>query len=50
VIAYTAFSVPAVIAGFAATSFGLRPVALVYGIAVAVLGALALAARRLRSR
>ena len=50
VIAYTAFSVPAVIAGFAATSFGLHPVALVYGLAVAVLGALALGAQQLRKR
>jgi hypothetical protein len=50
VIAYTAFSVPAVIAGFAATSVGLHPVALVYGSAVAVLGALALAAQQLRKR
>jgi hypothetical protein len=50
VIAYTAFSVPAVIAGFAATSFGLHPVALVYGIAVAALGAVALAAQQLRKR
>ncbi|WP_030440595.1 MFS transporter [Actinoplanes subtropicus] len=50
VIAYTAFSVPAVIAGFAATSFGLHPVALVYGVSVAVLGALALIAQRLRTR
>jgi len=50
VIAYTAFSVPAVIAGFAATSYGLHPTALVYGSAVAVLGALALAAQQLRKR
>jgi len=50
VIAYTAFSVPAVIAGFAATSYGLHPTALVYGSAVAVFGALALAAQQLRKR
>jgi hypothetical protein len=48
VIAYTAFSVPAVIAGFAATSAGLHPTALVYGSVVAVLGAVALAAQHLR--
>jgi hypothetical protein len=48
VIAYTAFSIPAVIAGFAATSFGLHPTALVYGTVVAVLGAVAVAAQRLR--
>jgi MFS family permease len=50
VIAYIAFSIPAVIAGFAATSAGLRDTALVYGIVVAVLGAMALAAQRLRMR
>ncbi|MFF5297002.1 MFS transporter [Paractinoplanes globisporus] len=50
VIAYTAFSVPAVIAGFAATSFGLHPTALVYGIAVAVLGATALVVQQVRKR
>ena len=50
VIAYTAFSIPAVIAGFAATSYGLHPTALVYGIAVAVLGAGALTVQRLRAR
>jgi hypothetical protein len=41
VMAYTAFSVPAVAAGFASTSFGLRPTTLVYGIVVVVLGAAA---------
>lgn len=50
VIAYTAFSVPAVIAGFAATSFGLHPTALVYGVVVALLGAMALGAQQLRKR
>ncbi|MFI5894450.1 MFS transporter [Actinoplanes sp. NPDC051513] len=50
VIAYTAFSLPAVVAGFAATSFGLHPTALVYGIVVAALGAIALGAQRLRKR
>jgi MFS family permease len=48
VIAYTAFSVPAVIAGFAATSAGLHPTALVYGSVVAVFGAAALVAQRVR--
>ncbi len=48
VIAYTAFSVPAVIAGLAATSAGLHETALIYGSAVAVLGAAALLAQRLR--
>ncbi|TDC79078.1 MFS transporter [Streptomyces hainanensis] len=50
VIAYLAFSLPAVIAGFAATSAGLRPTALAYGLTVVALGALALAAQRLRAR
>jgi len=48
VIAYAAFSVPAVIAGLAATSAGLHATALVYGCAVAALGAAALLAQRLR--
>ena len=48
VIAYLAFSVPAVIAGVSATSAGLHATALVYGSAVAVLGALALLAQRRR--
>jgi MFS family permease len=50
VISYLAFSVPAVIAGFSATSYGLHVTALVYGVVVAVLGALALGAQRLRTR
>ncbi|GIE07201.1 MFS transporter [Paractinoplanes durhamensis] len=49
-IAYTAFSVPAVIAGFAATSVGLHRTTLIYGLVVAVLAATALTAQRLRSR
>jgi MFS family permease len=49
VIAYVAFSIPAVIAGVAATSAGLHATALVYGSAVAVLGAIALIAQRRRS-
>jgi MFS family permease len=47
-IAYVAFSLPAVIAGLAATSVGLHTTALVYGLAVVVLGAVALTAQRLR--
>ena len=49
VIAYLAFSVPAVIAGFAANEVSLHVTALVYGVVVAVLGAAALVAQRLRS-
>jgi hypothetical protein len=47
VIAYLAFSLPAVAAGFASTSFGLHPAMLVYS--VAALGLLALAAQGIRS-
>jgi hypothetical protein len=50
VIAYLAFSVPAVIAGFAATSAGLHDTALIYGVVVGLLGAAALVAQRLRQR
>ncbi|WP_250002387.1 MFS transporter [Actinoplanes sp. M2I2] len=50
VIAYVAFSVPAVIAGVAATSAGLHDTALVYGVVVALLGGAALVAQRLRRR
>jgi hypothetical protein len=50
VIAYLAFSLPAVLAGLASTSFGLQDTALVYGVAVAVLSLTALAAQRLRLR
>jgi predicted MFS family arabinose efflux permease len=46
VIAYLAFSLPAVAAGFASTSFGLYPTTLVYGLGVAFLGLIALAAQR----
>lgn len=46
VIAYVAFSVPAVVAGFASTSFGLRPTTLVYGLVVVALGLAALAGQR----
>jgi MFS family permease len=47
VISYTAFSVPAVAAGFASTSFGLRPTTLVYGVVVVALGLAALVAQRM---
>jgi MFS family permease len=46
VIAYLAFSLPAVLAGFASTSVGLHETAVVYGIAVVVLSLAALAGRR----
>ncbi len=49
VIAYLAFSLPAVAAGFASTSVGLRSTAMVYGVAVGVLSLAALAAQRLRA-
>lgn len=45
-ISYTAFSVPAVAAGFASTSFGLRPTTLVYGVVVVLFGAAALVVQR----
>jgi len=47
VISYLAFSLPAVLAGFASTSVGLRPTAVVYGLAVVALGLAALAAQRM---
>lgn len=46
VLSYTSFSVPAVLAGFASTSFGLKPTTLVYGIAVVALGIAAMFAQR----
>ncbi len=46
VIAYLAFSLPAVVAGFASTSVGLRPTAVVYSLGVIALGLAALAAQR----
>jgi hypothetical protein len=49
VIAYVAFSLPAVAAGFATTSVGLRPTTMAYGLGVVALSVLALAAQRLRS-
>ena len=48
VIAYLAFSLPAVAAGFATTSVGLRPTTLVYSLGVVVLGVIALGAQRSR--
>jgi hypothetical protein len=49
VIAYLAFSLPAVAAGFASTSFGLHTTMLVYSLGVIALGLVALAAQRMRS-
>jgi hypothetical protein len=49
VIAYLAFSLPAVAAGFAATSFGLHPTTVAYSVGVIALGLVALAADRIRS-
>ncbi len=49
VIAYLAFSLPAVIAGVASTSLGLRTTAMAYGLAVAGLGLAALAVQRGRA-
>jgi len=49
VVGYLAFSLPAVLAGFASTSAGLRPTTMAYGLGV-VAGALtALAAQRMRA-
>jgi hypothetical protein len=49
VIAYLAFSLPAVAAGFATTSFGLHATTVVYSLGVVALGLIALAAQRMRS-
>jgi MFS family permease len=49
VMAYLAFSLPAVAAGFAATSVGLHTTAVVYSSVVVALGLVALAAQRMRS-
>ena len=49
VISYVAFSLPAVIAGFAATSFGLHTTAIVYGLVVVLLGAITLVTQRVRA-
>jgi MFS family permease len=49
VIAYVAFSLPAVAAGFATTSFGLRQTMVVYSLGVVALGVIALAAQGRRA-
>ncbi len=49
VIAYLAFSLPAVIAGIASTSVGLRTTAMAYGVAVGALSLTALAVQRGRA-
>jgi MFS family permease len=49
VIAYLAFSLPAVAAGFGSTSVGLHPTTVVYGLGVVALGLVALAAQGRRS-
>ena len=49
VIAYLAFSLPAIAAGFATTSFGLHATTVVYGLGVVALGLVALAVQRTRS-
>jgi len=50
VVGYLAFSIPSVVAGFAATSAGLRPTTVVYAIVVAALSASALALEAMQSR
>jgi len=49
VIAYVAFSLPAVAAGFATTSFGLHSTTVVYSLGVVALGLIALAVQGIRS-
>ena len=49
IIAYLAFSLPAVLAGFASTYAGLHATALVYGLGVVALSLTALAAQRVRA-
>ena len=49
VIAYLAFSLPAVAAGFATTSFGLHPTTVVYSTGVVGLSVIALLAQRMRA-
>jgi hypothetical protein len=49
VIAYLAFSLPAVAAGLASTSMGLHATTVVYSLAVVALGLIALVAQSLRS-
>jgi MFS family permease len=50
VIAYLAFSLPAILAGFASTSVGLHDTAVVYGLGVIVLSLAALAAQAMLAR
>jgi MFS family permease len=50
VISYLAFSLPAVVAGFAATSFGLHTTAIVYGLVVVGLSLLTLITLLVRGR
>jgi hypothetical protein len=49
VIAYLAFSLPAVAAGYAATSVGLHATTVVYSLGVITFGLIALAAQRIRT-
>jgi MFS family permease len=49
VVAYLAFSVPAIAAGFASTRVGLHATTMVYGVVVGVLCVAALAAQRVRA-
>ena len=49
VIAYLAFSLPALAAGVGTTSFGLHTTTLVYGLGVVALGIMALAIQRMRA-
>jgi hypothetical protein len=48
VIAYLAFSLPALAAGFGSTRFGLHTTTVVYGLAVVALGLVALAIHQMR--
>jgi hypothetical protein len=48
-VGYLAFSLPAVAAGFASTSLGLRSTAVIYGVGVIALGLTALAGQRMRT-
>jgi MFS family permease len=50
VIAYLAFSLPAIGAGLATTKFGLHATAVVYGLGIVALGLIALAAQGIRNR
>ena len=50
VMSYLAFAIPAVAAGFATTSAGLRDTTIVYGIVVAVMATTALVSQRLRAK